>query len=90
LIGAGANPLAVYGIVQTVTITSSVPKGFASSIAVSVAFSAVDEPSVASSTGFIGSSFRSDAAAGPMRELTVRLLGLDQISRALEALTSLE
>src|SRR6266516_3512369 len=73
-----------------VVIKSSVPSRPASSIAVSAAFSAVGEPSVASMTGLIRSLLRSDVATEAARELSMRRLGLGEISGVLEPLARLE
>src|SRR5438552_2892630 len=90
LIGAAANPRVVYGMFQTVAIRSSVPSRRASSTAVSAAFCAVGDPSVASMTRFMRSLLRSNVATQAARELAVRLLGLGEISGALEPLARLE
>src|SRR5437667_2403884 len=90
LIGAAASPTVVYGMFQTVAIRSSVPSRRARSIAVSPAFCAVGDPSVASMTGFMSCLLRSHVATEAARELAVRLLGLGEISGALESLARLE
>jgi len=80
----------VYGVFQTFVICNSVSSRWASSIAVSFAFSAVGEPSVASITGLMTSLLCSHVATEAARELSVRLLGLGQVSRLLETLPRLE
>src|SRR6266508_675150 len=92
-IGAGAKPIALDPLwckSQAVTITSSVSSRHARSMAVSVAFSAVGDPSVASITGFMTFLLRSEVAADAARELSVRPLGLRLVSRTLEPLARLE